>query len=97
VRETHLDHRCPHCGRANDTSSSREDAVPKHGDVSICWGCGGVAIFEDGPFGMSSRLPTDEELANVMRDPQVQAILSAIGLYRTPLEALGAVPPGESS
>jgi hypothetical protein len=41
--------------------------VPRDGDVSICFDCGYVTVFENGCL----RNPTSEEMKNIAMDPQV--------------------------
>lgn len=61
---------CRVCAHPND--AVREgyggDAVPRTGDVSVCWRCGEVSVFEIGAFGMVLREPTLDELADFGRD-----------------------------
>lgn len=53
---------CPYCGRLNDRHHNiHGPAVPKDGDVGICWGCRKVFVFEGG----AARLPTELEQAEI--------------------------------
>jgi len=75
---------CPHCGRLNDCHSTTDPSEPSEGDVSLCWKCGGIAIFtEDGV-----RTPTPEEEVQISRDPDVQKFRYAIQEAITPSEAV---------
>ncbi len=55
--------RCPSCGyRMNAATHVRGEAVPRPGDLSLCWGCGTVLIFDE---ALRSVLPpTDFELTS---------------------------------
>lgn len=69
--------KCPCCGKPNDRSSPNDPAdgaPPKTGDVTMCIGCGSLALYtEDG----SLRLPTMVEMAELVAMPNVQRVLHA--------------------
>lgn len=59
---------CPYCGRKNDRHHGvRGPAVPKDGDVGLCWGCSKVFVFEGG----AARLPTATEQAEIDSHPDI--------------------------
>ncbi len=75
---------CPHCGRINDSHDGPHPAdKPVSGDVSLCWGCGGLGIFTDGGI----RMPTQQEQAELEADSQVRAAQAAIRESYTPQQA----------
>lgn len=70
---------CPHCGRTNDQHTNMTGSrIPRSGDVSVCWECACLAIYVAGPFGVSLRVPTDEEAAELAADPDLRRLLSAM-------------------
>jgi hypothetical protein len=78
-------HQCPSCGRVNDLHTGKQDTVPKPNDVSICWGCGALVVFEDAEG--RQRLPTDEERARFESDPEVQRVRQHVLTSVTPRQA----------
>lgn len=78
-------HSCPHCGRVNELAGGAPDKAPVEGDVSLCWQCGGIAIFT---AGGSSRLPTHEEAIEIGQSPEVRAARHAIAESFRPSEAI---------
>lgn len=42
-----FDTRCVHCGRLQEVHSNVDGALPKPGDFSICWSCGGAATYNE--------------------------------------------------
>ncbi|HWG80564.1 MAG TPA: hypothetical protein VN681_12360 [Stellaceae bacterium] len=42
--------RCPHCGAVLDGASAVNDAgdfaAPSFGDISVCFACGGLVVFD---------------------------------------------------
>jgi len=78
---------CPHCGRLNDQHATDEPKEPTEGDISLCWKCGGAAIFtSDGV-----RKPTDEEEADISKDPDVKKFRYAMAEALTPSQAVRLV------
>lgn len=73
-----LDRTCPHCGKRNDghTAIDGEPAVPKPGDVSLCFTCGGLGIYTEDAM----RKPTDDELFECMQDEQLKRAMFLIKL-----------------
>lgn len=39
---------CPYCGEEMDCATGADDqtAIPEAGDLSVCFGCGGVLVFD---------------------------------------------------
>jgi hypothetical protein len=56
---------CPYCGRTNDLHREvkQEGVGPSPGDVSVCFGCVGVSVYDE---NLALRIPTDEEFAEVI-------------------------------
>lgn len=56
---------CPHCHQLNDCHDDvAGQSQPQPGDVSLCWGCREVAVFDRSPLGvLIARKPTEPELA----------------------------------
>lgn len=79
---------CPHCDRLNTQHSALEpDAKPDPGDVSLCWKCGGLAIFTENGV----RKPTDDEEAEFSTDPDIKQFRYAIYESIRPSEAIKMV------
>jgi hypothetical protein len=77
---------CPHCGRAAACHGIDAPAAPPAvGDVSVCWYCCGVAVF-DSPATL--RRPTRAELAALMAAPSLQRTLAAAALAVSPAQAV---------
>jgi hypothetical protein len=67
---------CPSCGKALDAATSVfDDAVPRDGDVSICFACGHIMVFEGGV----PRNPTDTEMPDIAGDPRIIKLQRARG------------------
>jgi hypothetical protein len=49
VTTTEFNTHCPHCGKLNEchTSVSDPDAIPGPGDMSFCFTCGGIAVYDE--------------------------------------------------
>ena len=55
---------CPECGDKLDRATSPKGETPEPGDVSICFNCGTILVFDD---KLVSKRPDDEvELLLVM-------------------------------
>jgi len=71
-----ISHRCPHCGKLNDSASNidgTDQHPPSVGSLSFCL-CGEWGVWET-----SERLrkPTDDELIEIGLDPACRAIRAA--------------------
>lgn len=74
---------CPACRRNNKLVTGNDGKFPENGDANVCWRCQIVSVFQlDLPGRL--RLPTDEEQAAFMADPNVRMVLQNIGLASTP-------------
>ena len=65
---------CPYCGRSNEAHAPTDpdQKPPSAGDVSICWKCLGISIFqEDGTV----RRTTPEEDADLRTHENIQDAL----------------------
>ena len=62
---------CWACGKTTDATTAviGEDSVPAVGDVSICFGCGELAVFTGN--GVETRQPTEAERAELLDEPDV--------------------------
>lgn len=67
---------CPHCGEELDAATRMfakavgdliVDTVPSDGDVSICFTCGHIMVFEGG----APRNPTTTEMYAIAGDPRI--------------------------
>jgi hypothetical protein len=67
-------HTCTACGAAND-AASHEQATPSSGDVSLCWYCGELTLFNE---DLTQRAPTEEELAAIKENPAWHLVQNAI-------------------
>ena len=63
--------KCWACGKSTDSTTAviGEDSRPDAGDVSICFGCGELAIFTG--HDLETRRPTDDERAEALDEPDV--------------------------
>ena len=86
MESTEVETVCPHCREVHPLATSVKpggDHIPNNGDVSICFKCGGVSIFNrkiDGHL----RLPTATEAKNIADDDDIQAALTAWRLVMRP-------------
>lgn len=80
---------CPWCGRVNEIHVGETSSkLPKDGDFAICWGCKRFAVFSIGPFGLTQRLPTEEELDEIAGDPRAQSALANMIGSKNPIQAV---------
>lgn len=89
---------CLGCGLVNDGHQGPESTdVPEAGDVSVCFTCGALAMYDVDALGLLTlRLPTDAELADLEADPQLQTVRHAIAESYTGEQA-GALWQGDPS
>lgn len=65
---------CPQCRAIHDGMANMMDTRhPEDGDVSMCIVCGGISIY-DHTNPTRLRFPTDDELVEINRDPNMRAI-----------------------
>lgn len=72
---------CPRCFKYLDghLPVQGEAVLPDPGSVAICDGCAYPAMFDRNPDGdLYLRQPTDEEAADMARDPGLQAVIEAM-------------------
>lgn len=77
---------CPYCGRENDSHAptGNDYEVPEEGNVSICWKCHGLGIFQgDGTV----RRVSPEEDAELRAAPEIRDVLMVLKKSHTPLAA----------
>jgi hypothetical protein len=62
--------RCPHCFKLLDGHQALEghDQRPGPGDVTVCFGCAAVLVFDD---QLEVRAATDQERTEAMSQPEV--------------------------
>jgi hypothetical protein len=69
---------CPSCGSPLDSVSNandNENHAPKEGDITVCFRCGHVLIYqEDGTV----RNPTDKEIIEIAGDPDIIRMTNAV-------------------
>ena len=58
-------HTCTQCGDLND-AASHTDQMPQEGNISVCWNCGLLTVFNK---DLTQRKPTAEELAEWKTHP----------------------------
>jgi hypothetical protein len=65
---------CPDCLHEMDRAAcveGAEHARPRGGDVTFCFHCGALLVFE---ADLQVRRPSEEEAAELGRDPKIQKI-----------------------
>lgn len=66
--------RCPVCNtllNAATASGANPEARPAEGDVTICVRCTAALFYVGTGRSLTLRLPTDDELAELQRDPAI--------------------------
>lgn len=73
---------CPHCGRVNDCQSDvGGTSVPKDGDVSLCFNCAGLGIYDSSrPGGVY--IPDPTEMVALMADEAIVCAVAALKLVK---------------
>ncbi|MBY0559895.1 hypothetical protein [Hyphomicrobium sp.] len=66
--------RCPVCGEVNELTTGVGAARPAEGDLSLCFSCGTLSIFN---ADLTIRPPTEAEQAELNASPQVRAAVEA--------------------
>jgi len=71
------DFHCPKCGHKLDAASHSDgkDHAPEKGDVSLCFKCAAIMVFDD-RFTIRKATPEEEEA--IMRDEAVRQVYDAI-------------------
>jgi hypothetical protein len=70
---------CPTCGATMDASTDAYGtAAPGTGDVSVCFYCAGLAIYDGGGL----REVTASERAELLADDRVTQVVGAVLAYR---------------
>jgi hypothetical protein len=71
------DDRCPWCNRKTDsvTHVGEEPRYPEPGNLSMCFLCAEVSIFDE---NLMMRKPTVEEASEIYADPEVKEARRAI-------------------
>lgn len=73
---------CPICTAHHDaTSNLTGPNRPGDGDITVCIVCAGVSIYDFSRPG-KLRFPTDDELVEIDKDPEVARIRWALGVVR---------------
>jgi hypothetical protein len=72
---------CPACGYDLDaaTYAGKEDLRPRPGDVSICFKCANVLVFD---VDMKLREPMSAELLEILQDEGVQNLVERLKTRR---------------
>lgn len=79
---------CPHCGREHDAHDGpTRDAQPAAGDVSICWGCHQISVYETFGDALGLRMPTPEEEAEMRASPELREAFAAMAESYYPEQA----------
>ena len=78
---------CPTCHRDNELHAGPGGAPPEPGNVSFCWGCGGIGIFTV----IGVRKATPEELRKIMAYPEIKAALAAKAMGGDPVDVVNAM------
>ena len=70
--------KCLKCSKLlpGQTAADGSGAVPKAGDVAICFECGEVMIFE----GVGFRYPTPEEFSELFADQAFASTIAAVAI-----------------
>lgn len=70
--------KCPTCLRDTNGAMNAEvdnNDPPSPGDVIACLYCGAFSVFDD---DLQARVPTDDELVKILRDPRARVAQEAI-------------------
>ena len=74
---------CPYCSKESDAATpaggTEDDATPEAGAVSVCFFCGGIALFTE----TGLRKPNDAERVELLADPRVIEAAGAVLAYRS--------------
>jgi hypothetical protein len=79
-----LDLTCPFCRRANDRATGfAEGAIPTPGDTLVCFKCLRPAVVTD---ENNLRVPTQEEIQEILKNPEFIALVRSFSPEFTPRE-----------
>lgn len=72
---------CPNCGRTQEVHSSanNDGAMPEPGDISICFGCTGIAMYG---LDLQLELLTKEHYDEVMLDLDINRAIAALRQFK---------------
>jgi hypothetical protein len=75
---------CPACGVEQNGALATEldSPAPAQGDAAICLDCGSIAVYILANGKLSLRDPSDAELQNFLRDPDIQRCIAAVRVIR---------------
>lgn len=62
------------CGADND-AASHHNATPSPGDVSLCWYCGELTVFNE---DLTQHIPSEEEMDEIKSNPAWHLVQNAI-------------------
>lgn len=55
--------------------------IPHDGSVSVCMMCAGLAMFQQSAFGLTLRMPTEDELSGMLADQGIQTAVAAVRTF----------------
>lgn len=78
MRYTEMDACCPYCEAPNQIQApvKTAHAEPVRGDLSLCWSCKQLAVFDGDP--LAPRIPTLDERTEIDDDAQLQRMLRSV-------------------
>ena len=84
--KTNDTNKCLVCGELLDGATATDDGpdTPRPGDLSVCFYCSNIAVFES---DLSLRPATAEEVELALRDPHLRRVLHLIRTQMLPLKA----------
>jgi len=82
---TELATTCPHCNKFQDQATGKKNTRPRPGDVSICWKCFELGIYEQ---DLSLRKPSEIELQELLENPSIKEALRVTKNSNRPTEAM---------
>lgn len=80
---------CPHCRMPNDGHLHPDGTPPQDGNLGLCIHCGQLAMYVVGFYSRTIYLRklTEDELAEVLQNPEVAETLTLLQQGLTPYEA----------
>lgn len=71
---------CPRCGYQFDRAAGAfTDRIPKHGDVSLCFRCGLLLVFN---ADLTARPMTEEELDELDKETQSEILRVLVAIHQ---------------